>query len=51
MNMKTKTFPLRMEQQFHDLIGAALERSVIKSKHDWVMRAILEKIERDNKAV
>lgn len=47
---KVKTFPLRMDEQFHEVIGKALEKSVIKSKHDYIMRAIAEKIERDNKA-
>lgn len=49
---KIKTFPLRMDKHFHDKIGKALERSVLKSKHDFIMKAIAEKIERDtNKAV
>lgn len=48
---KVKTFPLRMDEHFHETIGKALEKSVIKSKHDYIMKAIAEKIERDNKAV
>ena len=51
MLTKIKTFPLRMDEHFHELIGKALEKSVIKSKHDYIMKAILEKIERENKAV
>lgn len=45
---KIKTFPLRMDMSTHEKIGAALEKSVIKSKHDYIMKAIAEKIERDN---
>lgn len=49
---KIKTFPLRMDEYFHDKIGTALKGSVLKSKHDYIMKAIAEKIERDtNKAV
>lgn len=47
---KIKTFPLRMDEQFHEKIGKALEKSVLKSKHDFILKAIAEKIERDNKA-
>jgi hypothetical protein len=48
---KIKTFPLRMDEHFHESIGKALEKSVLKSKHDYIMKAIAEKIERDtNKA-
>lgn len=46
-----KTFPLRMELQFHEVIEDALAKSVLKSKHAWIMKAILEKIDRDNRAV
>lgn len=46
-----KTFPLRMELQFHEVIAEALTTSVIKTKHDWIMKAIQEKIERETKAV
>jgi len=48
---KIKTFPLRMEQTFHDRISLALEKSVLKSKHDYIMKAIEEKMERENRAV
>jgi hypothetical protein len=49
---KIKTFPLRMDQHTHEKIGQALERSILKSKHDFIMKAIAEKIEREaNRAV
>lgn len=49
---KIKTFPLRMDHATHEKIGQALERSILKSKHDYIMKAIAEKIERDaNRAV
>jgi len=50
-NIKIKTFPLRMDEYFHEKIGQALEKSVLKSKHDYIMKAIVEKIERDSRAV
>jgi hypothetical protein len=41
-----------MDEQFHEKIGQALERSILKSKHDYIMKAIAEKIEREaNRAV
>ncbi|WP_179281463.1 hypothetical protein [Paenibacillus sp. XY044] len=45
---KIKTFPLRMDQYFHEEIQKALEKSVIKTKHDYIVKAIVEKIERDS---
>lgn len=47
MMNKIKTFPLRMDDHSHDLIAEALKRSYLKSKHDWIMTAISEKIERE----
>jgi len=49
--IKIKTFPLRMDEYFHDQIGKTLLKSIIKSKHAYIMKAIEEKLERDNKAV
>lgn len=49
--IKIKTFPLRMDEHFHEEIGKTLVKSVIKSKHAYIMKAIEEKLERDNKAV
>lgn len=44
---KIKTFPLRMESEFHERIAKALEKSYLKSKHDFIMKAIEEKIQRE----
>lgn len=49
--IKIKTFPLRMDEHFHEQIGATLLRSVLKSKHAYIMKAIEEKLERDNRVV
>ena len=49
--VKIKTFPLRMDEFFHDQIGKTLSKSIIKSKHAYIMKAIEEKLERDNRAV
>ncbi|GKU76872.1 hypothetical protein [Paenibacillus sp. L3-i20] len=46
-----RTFPLRVGDIVHDQINETLLRSVLKSKHQWIEKAILEKLERDNKAV
>lgn len=45
---KVKTFPLRMDEHFHGEIQKALEKSILKSKHDFIVKAIVEKIERDS---
>lgn len=52
--MKTKTcrvFPLRVDDHIHAQINETLLRSVLKSKHQWIEKAIEEKLQRDNKAV
>jgi len=49
--VKIKTFPLRMDEHFHERIGDSLAKSVLKSKHAYIMKAIEEKLERDNRAV
>lgn len=48
---KIKVFPVRVEDEIHRRIESALTRSILKSKHQWIERAIAEKLERDNKAV
>lgn len=49
--VKIKKFPLTMDEQFSERITEAMLRSVIKSKHAYIMKAIEEKLERDNRAV
>lgn len=46
-----RTFPLRVDDYVHGEIDKTLLRSVLKSKHQWIEVAIMEKLERDNKAV
>lgn len=48
---KPRRFPLSVGDDIHAQIEAALMRSVLKSKHQWIEQAIQEKIERDNRAV
>lgn len=48
---KVKVFPVRVEDEIHQKIETALARSILKSKHQWIERAIAEKLERDNRAV
>lgn len=46
-SIKIKTFPLRMDEPFSLEIDKALRYSTLKTKHDFIMKAICEKIERD----
>lgn len=49
INKKSKKFPLDLHPDLDDLINAAVSDYPGKiSKHDWIITAITEKIERDN---
>lgn len=45
--VKIKTFPLRMDEPFNNAVEKALEKSVIKSKHEYILRAVAEKVARE----
>lgn len=45
--IKIKTFPLRMDEHFDSQINDALKKSTLKTKHDFIIRAVVEKIERE----
>lgn len=45
--VKIKTFPLRMDEPFNQAVEEALRNSTIKSKHEYILRAVAEKVERD----
>lgn len=45
--MKIKTFPLRMDEPFNNAIEEALRKSPIKSKHEYILRAVAEKVARE----
>lgn len=49
--IQCRVFPLRVEDDIHEKINETLLRSVLKSKHQWIEKAIAEKLERDNRAV
>lgn len=50
-NKSCRVFPLRVDDDIHEQINETLLRSILKSKHQWIEKAIIEKLERDNKAV
>lgn len=45
-----KTFPLRLDSNFSNVIDKAVFFTKTSSKHQYVLDAIKEKIERDNNA-
>lgn len=45
--VKIKTFPLRMDEPFNNAVEEALKSSPIKSKHEYILRAVAEKVARD----
>lgn len=45
--MKIKTFPLRMDEPFNEQVEKALAKSTIKSKHEYILRAVAEKVARE----
>jgi len=45
--VKIKTFPLRMDEPFDNAIKEALRKSTIKSKHEYILKAVAEKVARD----
>ena len=45
--VKIKTFPLRMDATFNEAVEAALAKSTIKSKHEYILKAVAEKVARD----
>jgi hypothetical protein len=44
---KIKLFQLRLTEDFLNNLAKALETSVLKSKHAYIIKAIEEKIERE----
>lgn len=45
--VRIKTFPLRMDEPFNNAVEEALKKSPIKSKHEYILRAVAEKVARD----
>lgn len=45
--VKIKTFPLRMDEPFNQAVEEALKRSTLKSKHEYILKAVAEKVARD----
>lgn len=41
-----KTFPLKLQPTFSELVSKAAKKTPL-SKHDWVVQAIKEKLERE----
>jgi Leu/Phe-tRNA-protein transferase len=44
------TFPLKLQPAFSEVVSKAAKLTPY-SKHDWVVQAIKEKLQRDNEAV
>jgi predicted HicB family RNase H-like nuclease len=44
--LEVKTFPLRLQTSFSEVVSNAAKKTPY-SKHDWVVQAIKEKLERD----
>lgn len=44
--LEVKTFPLKLQTGFSDTVSKAAKKTPY-SKHDWVVQAIKEKLERD----
>ena len=45
--VKIKTFPLRMDEPFNKAVEEALKKSTIKSKHEYILKAVAEKVARE----
>lgn len=43
---QVKTFPLKLQPTFSEVVSKAAKKTPL-SKHDWVVQAIKEKLERD----
>lgn len=48
---RVRRFPLQVGDSIHQEIENALAKSILKSKHQWIEKAIEEKLARDNRAV
>jgi Leu/Phe-tRNA-protein transferase len=44
--LEVKTFPLKLQTGFSEVVSNAAKKTPY-SKHDWVVQAIKEKLERD----
>lgn len=51
LEAKPRRFPLQVGDEVHTEIERALAKSILKTKHQWIEKAICEKLERDNRAV
>jgi predicted HicB family RNase H-like nuclease len=44
-HVEMKVFPIRLKPDFSELVSSAAKKTPL-SKHDWVVQAIKEKLER-----
>jgi predicted transcriptional regulator len=44
--VEMKVFPIRLKPHFSELVSSAAKKTPL-TKHDWVVQAIKEKLERD----
>lgn len=44
--LNIKTFPLKLTEPFNEKVTEAVKKTPL-NKHDWIVRAIMEKLERD----
>lgn len=48
MEKKIKTFPLKLEDRFNEIIDKSVFFTKAPTKHQYIIEAIREKVERDN---
>jgi Leu/Phe-tRNA-protein transferase len=49
-SVQVTTFPLKLQPTFSEVVSKAAKKTPL-NKHEWIVQAIKEKLQRDNEAV